>query len=165
MEFEIRVYLSGGKTHMRIWIDADACPNMIKEIIFRASTRTNIPVVLVANAPIRVPVSPLISIIQVKKEFDEADFYIVKELKPGDLVITADIPLADAVISKKAIALNPRGELYEPDTIKERLVTRDLMAELRDFGVNIKGPKSLGPKDRQAFANKLDQILTRARRA
>jgi uncharacterized protein YaiI (UPF0178 family) len=134
---------------------------MIKEIIFRASGRTQTPVILVANSPLRVPLNPLISVVQVKKEFDEADFYIVKELAPGDLVITADIPLADAVLSKGALALNPRGELYDAETIKERLAVRDLMAELRDFGMNIKGPKVLSMKDSQAFANKLDQVLSR----
>lgn len=146
---------------MRIWIDADACPNSIKEIIFRASIRAQIPVIVVANMPIKIPINSLISTVQVKKEFDEADAYIINHLAAQDLIITADIPLADAVLSKHALALNPRGELYSPETIKERLTTRDLMTELRDFGVLTKGPKTLGPKERQAFANKLDQIITR----
>jgi len=144
---------------MKIWIDADACPKLIKEIIFRASARTGTPLILVANQAIRVPLNSLISTIQVPRGFDMADSKIVEEMSAGDLVITADIPLADVVIAKGGIALNPRGDLYSQENIKDRLATRDLMSELRDSGMITGGPKSLGLKDRQAFANKLDSLL------
>lgn len=144
---------------MRIWVDADACPTVIKEIIFRASERTRIPVILVANKPLKVPLNGLVSTIQVSRGFDMADEQILSILAPGDLVITADLPLADEVITKGALAINPRGELYTEDNIKDRLATRNFMQELRDFGQNIGGPKTLALKDRQAFANKLDAVL------
>lgn len=144
---------------MRIWIDADACPTVIKEIIFRASERTQVPVILVANKPIKIPLKALISVIQVPRGFDMADDKILEDMQSDDVVITADIPLADAAIDKGAAVINPRGELYTKDNIKERLATRNLMQELRDFGVSTGGPKALALKDRQAFANKLDALL------
>jgi len=144
---------------MRIWIDADACPTVIKEIIFRASERTRIPVVLVANKPIKIPLNGLVSSIQVSRGFDMADDKILEDMHPEDVVITADIPLADAAIDKGATAINPRGELYTKENIKDRLATRNLMQELRDFGMVTGGPKALALKDRQAFANKLDAVL------
>lgn len=149
---------------MRIWIDADACPNAIKDIIFKASLRLQIPVVVVANSSLKIPINGLVSTIQVPKGFDMADDQIENSLAKDDLVITADIPLANSVIAKGATALNPRGELYNEENIKERLATRDLMQELRDFGVLFGGPKTLGTKDRQNFANKLDSILSAYRR-
>lgn len=147
---------------MKIWIDADACPNVIKEIIFRASERTRTPVVVVANMPVKIPLNGLVSTMQVPRGFDMADEHILQELSAGDLVITADIPFADAAIDKHAMAINPRGELYTKENIKDRLATRDLMAELRDAGMVVSGgPKPLALKDRQSFANKLDAILAR----
>lgn len=146
---------------MKIWIDADACPNVIKEIIFRASERTRTPVVVVANRAIGIPIGVLVSVIQVSAGFDLADERIVSEMAAGDLVITADIPLADAVVQKGGLALNPRGELYDEENIKDRLATRDLLSELRDNGLLTGGPKTFSLKDRQAFANKLDAVLAR----
>jgi uncharacterized protein YaiI (UPF0178 family) len=146
---------------MQIWVDADACPNVIKEIIFRAATRTSTKVILVANQPVRVPLTGFISSIQVPKGFDVADNKIVQSIKAGDLVITADIPLADLVVDQGGLALDPRGELYTKENIKDRLATRDLMEQLRDGGLVSGGPKTLGPKERQAFANQLDRILAR----
>jgi uncharacterized protein YaiI (UPF0178 family) len=144
---------------MKIWVDADACPNVIKDIIFRAAARTNTHVVLVANKPLRVPLTGFVSTIQVSQGFDIADNTIVKKMQPGDLIITADIPLADAVIDKGGLALNPRGELYTSDNIKGRLTTRNHLEQLRDVGVVTGGPKTLGLKERQAFANQLDRLL------
>jgi len=148
---------------MKIWVDADACPAVIKDILFRASRRTSVPVTLVANQPLRTPPSKLIDSIQVRAGFDAADNEITRRLAPGDLVITADIPLAAEVIEKGGQALNPRGELYTTDTIRERLAMRDLMDTLRSSGVDTGGPAALGPRDRQAFANSLDRLLTRYR--
>jgi uncharacterized protein len=155
------MYSQKRENHMRIWVDADACPAVIKEIIFRASRRTGIPVVLVANRPIKIPIGALVSVIQVSSGFDMADDRILEEIKAKDLVITADIPLADAAISKEAIAINPRGELYTKDNIKDRLAMRNLMQELRDFGQVGGGPKAMALKDRQAFANTLDAVLAK----
>lgn len=145
---------------MRIWVDADACPNVIKDILFRAANRTKIAMILVANQTIRIPSSPFIKMIQVPGGFDMADNYIVKNLEAHDLVITADIPLADAVIDKGGIALNPRGELYSKKNIKERLSMRDFSENLRGSGVMTGGPARLSKGDIQAFANSLDQFLT-----
>lgn len=147
---------------MRIWVDADACPNVIKEILFRASERTRVPLTLVANQPLRTPSSPLIRQLQVAPGFDAADRRIVELVAPGDLVITADIPLAANVIEKGALALNPRGELYTADNVRERLAMRNLMDELRGGGMITGGPAVLNNSDRQAFANALDRVLTRA---
>ncbi len=150
---------------MRIWVDADACPNAIKEILFRAASKRSVEVVLVANQPLSKPASKFVRTIQVSAGFDEADDRIVSEVTPGDLVVTADIPLASQVIDAGAYALNPRGELYTAENVRDRLATRDLMAELRDTGAAGGGPNALGQRERQAFANQLDRLLTRADRA
>jgi uncharacterized protein len=144
---------------MKIWVDADACPAVIKEILFRAAERTRITTTLVANQTMRVPASPYIRFTQVGAGFDVADKHIVAQLEPHDLVITADIPLAAAAIEKGAHALNPRGELYTTDNIRERLSVRNFLDELRGSGVNTGGPAALGPRDREAFANALDRLL------
>ena len=144
---------------MQIWVDADACPNIIKEILFRAATRTKTKMVLVANQMIRIPPSPFIKMTQVSAGFDVADNYIVKNLQKNDLVITADIPLANAVIEKEGAALNPRGELYSPSNIKQKLAIRNLSESLRSTGVMTGGPDKLSKKEVQAFANALDRFL------
>lgn len=146
---------------MKIWIDADACPNVVKEILFRASTRTKTPLTLVANQYIPKPKSPLINSIQVKQGFDEADNYIVEQLESGDIVITADIPLASDAIDKGAVVINPRGELYTEENIKQRLSMRDLMEELRSTGEVSGGPSAYSQKDGQNFANCLDRLLAK----
>ncbi|ADC72086.1 protein of unknown function DUF188 [Thioalkalivibrio sp. K90mix] len=146
---------------MKIWVDADACPAVIKEILFRAANRTQVPLTLVANQPLRTPPSKWIDAIQVGAGFDVADNEIVRRLESGDLVITADIPLAAEAIAKGAQALNPRGELYTEGTIRERLSMRDFMETLRSSGVDTGGPAAFSQADRQAFANQLDRLLTR----
>jgi uncharacterized protein YaiI (UPF0178 family) len=146
---------------MQIWIDADACPGAIKEILFRAAERVKVALILVANHWLRTPPSQYIRAVQVSGGFDVADNYIVQQLQPGDLVITADIPLADAVIAKGGHALNPRGELYTKDNIKQRLAMRNLMEQLRSNGVNTGGPAALNPSDQRAFANQLDRFLAK----
>jgi uncharacterized protein YaiI (UPF0178 family) len=146
---------------MHIWVDADACPKAVKEILFRAAKRTAICMTLVANQPLTIPASPFIKKIIVSSGFDVADKRIVDEMSAGDLVITADIPLADAVISKKGIALNPRGELYSVENIKHHLAMRNLMGELRDGGLISGGPDQLSQKDLMAFANQLDRLLAK----
>jgi uncharacterized protein YaiI (UPF0178 family) len=146
---------------MKIWVDADACPNVIKEILYRAAERLQIELVLVANSLLRPPPSRYIRAIRVAAGFDVADNRIVKEMAAGDLVITADIPLASGVIGQGGHALNPRGELYTTDNIQERLTMRNFLDELRSAGVETGGPATLSPKDRQAFANSLDQFLTK----
>ncbi len=145
---------------MKIWVDADACPVVIKDILFRAAERTKVPLALVANQPIRIPPSRNISFIQVASGFDVADNEIVKRTNKGDLVITSDIPLAAEVIEKGAQALTPRGEMYTLENIKARLTMRDFMESLRASGVDTGGPAALNHGDRQAFANQLDKILT-----
>jgi len=145
---------------MNIWVDADACPVVIKEILFRAADRTGTLVTLVANQPMRIPSSDFIRTIQVPSGFDVADSEIVGRLEPGDLVITADIPLAAEVIEKGGRALNPRGELYSEDNIRARLNMRDFMDTLRASGINTGGPPTISQRDRQEFANNLDQFLT-----
>lgn len=147
---------------MKIWVDADACPNVIKDILFRAAQRVRISTILVANQLIKTPPSRYISKVQVRAGFDEADNYIAEAIEQGDLVITADIPLASQVIDKGGHALNPRGELYSRDNIRQRLSLRNFMEELRSSGVNTGGPPSLSQSDRQAFANELDRFLTRS---
>ena len=144
---------------MHIWVDADACPGVIKEILYRAALRLGIPLTLVANQPLQTPPSPLIRRVQVGQGFDVADNHIAKHLKPGDLVITGDIPLAAQVIARGGEAINPRGERYTPDNIRERLAVRDFLEELRGTGVNTGGPPPLGLAERQAFANALDRLL------
>jgi len=143
----------------QIWVDADACPKVIKEILFRAADRVSLPVILVANQPIQVPRSRHIRSIQVAAGFDVADNYIVQQFETGDLVITADIPLAAEIIAKGGLALNPRGELYTEDNIRQRLNMRDFMDTLRSSGVDTGGPAPFSQADRQAFANQLDRII------
>lgn len=145
---------------MKIWVDADACPVVIKEILFRAAERVGMQVTLVANQPVRVPPSRYIQFIQVPSGFDVADNEIVKRLDVGDLVITSDIPLAAEVIEKGGRALSPRGELYTTDNIKARLNMRDFMESLRSSGVDTGGPPPLNQSDRKSFANHLDKLLT-----
>ena len=146
---------------MKLWVDADACPVVIKEILFRAAERTRSLLTLVANQPIRVPSSQYIKTVQVPAGFDVADDEIVKRVEAGDLVITADIPLAAEVIEKGGHALNPRGELYSVENIKARLNMRDFMDTLRASGINTGGPPAISHSDRQAFANNLDRFLAK----
>ena len=146
---------------MQIWVDADACPNVIKEILFRAAERVQVPLILVANKILQIPPSRYIRAMRVGAGFDVADNTIVREMESGDLVITADIPLAAAVINRSGHALNPRGEYYSKENIEERLAMRNFMDELRETGVNTGGPAALSQKDRQAFANGLDRFLAR----
>ncbi len=146
---------------MHIWVDADACPGVIKDILFRAAERKRIPMTLVANKLLRTPPSPYITAVQVPAGFDVADNRIVHEVCAGDLVITADIPLASAVIEKGGHALNPRGEFYSPENIRERLALRDFLEELRGSGVQTGGPNALSHNDRQNFANQLDRFLAK----
>ncbi len=147
---------------MHIWVDADACPGVVKDILYRAAERTQIRMTLVSNQFLRPPPSPWIRALQVPRGFDVADSHIVRELQPGDLVITADIPLAADVIAKGCHALNPRGELYTPDTIQERLALRNYLDELRGSGVQTGGPPALDRADRKRFADQLDRFLARA---
>ncbi len=144
---------------MRIWVDADACPGAIKEILFRAAERTHIMTTLVANRLLRVPASPYIQVLQVPQGFDVADDKIAQAMQADDLVITADIPLAAQVIERGGIALNPRGELYTEDNIRERLGMRNFLEELRGSGVNTAGPASFSRSDCAAFAKQLDKFL------
>ena len=144
---------------MHIWVDADACPAVIKEILYRAAQRLGIPLTLVANQPLQTPPSPWIRTVRVGQGFDVADSHIAEHLEPGDLVITGDIPLAAQVVDKGADAINPRGERYTKENIRERLAMRDFMEELRSAGTPTGGPPPLGQADRQAFANALDRLL------
>lgn len=146
---------------MQIWVDADACPVVIKEILYRAAMRTGVRTTLVANAFLRVPTSPSIFSIQVAKGFDVADNHIVQAVEVGDLVITADVPLAALVVAKGAHALNPRGELYSNANIAERLAMRDMMDALRSQGLEIGGPAAFNQADKQNFAAELDRFLAR----
>ena len=146
---------------MKIWIDADACPRVIKEILFRASDRLQVPVCLVANRSLARHDSALVTSILVSEGFDVADDYIAEHATPEDLVITADIPLAGRVVAKGGIALDPRGELYTEENVGERLSVRDLMMELRSGGLIQGGPPQFGMADRQRFASALDRVLTR----
>ncbi|MDI1292523.1 MAG: YaiI/YqxD family protein [Methylobacter sp.] len=148
---------------MRIWVDADACPNVIKDILFRAAERKQLPLTLVANQYLKTPPSRVIDTVQVAGGFDVADKYIVNHLQENDLVITADIPLAAEVIAKNAHAINPRGELYTKENIKERLAMRDFMEEMRSVGQVSGGPPPLGQRDKQDFANVLDRFLAKYR--
>ena len=149
---------------MHIWIDADACPATIKELIFRAAERTRTRVTLVANNGVTLPRSDLFDSIVVPTTPDAADHRIVELMAPGDLVITADIPLAAAAVEQGGTALNPRGQHYTADTVGEALATRDLLTDLRGAGQVTGGPAGFTPKDKQAFANQLDRLLTRAAR-
>jgi uncharacterized protein YaiI (UPF0178 family) len=143
----------------QIWVDADACPRAIKEILFRAADRVGVPVTLVANQSLQVPRSRYIRSIRVAGGFDVADNHIARQAKAGDLVITADIPLAAEVIAKGCLALNPRGDLYTADNIRQRLNMRDFLDTLRSSGVDTGGPALFNQADRQAFANQLDRLL------
>ena len=146
---------------MQIWVDADACPGVIKEILFRAAERKQVAMVLVANQVIRHPPSPWIRAVQVPKGFDVADNHIVESAVAGDLIITADIPLAAAVIENGAHALNPRGEFYSRENIRQLLDMRNFMDTLRSSGVETGGPAAFSQADRQTFANQLDRFLAR----
>lgn len=150
---------------MKIWVDADACPVAIKEILFRAAERTKTKVTLIANQYIQTPPSNFIDHIQVGKGFDVADNEIVRRSAEGDLVITGDIPLADEVISKGCMALSPRGELFTAENIKPRLNIRDFMETLRSSGVQTGGPSALTAREKQAFGNQLDRWLTQKQRS
>lgn len=145
--------------NMAIWVDADACPTVIRDILFRAAERTGTQVTLVANQPVRTPPSRLVDSLQVASGFDVADDEIVRRVQEGDLVITADIPLAAEVMEKGGRALNPRGELYTRDNIRSRLNMRDFMDTMRSSGVQTGGPPPLGQREKQAFANNLDRLL------
>jgi uncharacterized protein YaiI (UPF0178 family) len=149
---------------MRIWVDADACPAVIRDILFRAAERTGLQLTMVANQPVSTPSSRLINTIQVAQGFDVADDEIVKRLSAGDLVITGDIPLAADVIGKGGHALSPRGELFTSENIRSRLNMRDFMDTMRASGVNTGGPPAMSQRDRMIFANHLDQLLTRSTR-
>jgi hypothetical protein len=148
---------------MHIWVDADACPAEIKEQVFRASRRLAIPVSVVSNRSMYVPPASLVTLVLVPKEFDAADQHIVQHVAPHDLVITADIPLAALVVHKHAVAIDPRGDVYTPENIAERLAVRNLMHELRTTGAIQGGPAPLRATDRQKFANALDRSLTKLR--
>lgn len=149
---------------MHIWVDADACPAVIRDILYRAAQRWQRHLTLVANQMLRTPPSPWVRAVQVPGGFDVADDYIVQHLKPGDLVITNDIPLAAQVLDRGGVALSPRGERYTDDTIRERLSIRDMMEELRNAGIDTGGPAALSQSDRRTFANALDRLmLARAR--
>lgn len=146
-------------TERSIWVDADACPNAIKEVLFKASTRTKIPLTLIANQYLRTPPTRWITSIQVEKGFDEADHELVRRAQKGDLVITSDIPLADELIDKAVIVVTPRGESLTKDNIKSRLNIRDFMDTMRSSGVQTGGPPPMSSSEKQAFSNKLDQWI------
>lgn len=146
---------------MRIWIDADACPGVITDLIVRTSRRRNLAVCFVANRGLHLPLSPLLTSVQVAKEPDEVDRYITQHVAPRDLVITADIPLAAAVVARDALAISPRGDVYTAENVHERLAVRNLMQHLRAGGLPLGGPAPLSATDRQHFAAALDRVLTR----
>lgn len=146
---------------MQIWVDADACPKVIKDILFRAAEKRAVRLILVANQLLWIPPSRFIEAVRVASGFDVADRHIAQTVQAGDLVVTADIPLAAAVVERGAYALNPRGQLYDRDNVREQLALRDFMTELRDTGLASSGPSSFSAADRQAFANQLDRFLTR----
>jgi len=146
---------------MKIWVDADACPVVIKEILFRAAERTQVQTTLLANHFLKIPPSRVISFVQVSSGFDIADDEIVKRAQEGDLVITADIPLAAEVVEKGCLALNPRGELYTTSNIKQRLNMRDFMDTMRSSGIQTGGVPPISQGDRQSFANNLDKLLAK----
>jgi uncharacterized protein len=146
---------------VKIWVDADACPRVIKDILFRAAQRLRVDVVLVANQPLAVPRQPYVRAVTVPQGFDVADKAITEWAQPGDLVVTADIPLAAAVVEKGVQALNPRGELYTRDNVRQHLSVRNFMDSLRGAGVQTGGPDAFNQRDRQNFANQLDSLLAR----
>ncbi len=145
---------------MNIWVDADACPVVIKDLLYRIAHRTQILITLVANKSLKIPKSQFIKLLVVAPGFDVADNEIIKHMKSGDLVITADIPLAAEVVDKEGLALNPRGELYTKDNIGARLSTRDLMESLRSSGIETKGPSPMSQKDKQLFSNTIDKLIS-----
>ena len=145
----------------KIWVDADACPKVIKEILYRIAERIPVMVILVANQPLQVPRSPYIHTVRVSSGYDVADHYIVGKSNPGDLVITADIPLADELIGQGCMALTPRGEISDKENIRQRLNIRDFFDSLRSSGIHTAGPSSISQSDRTAFANQLDRLLSR----
>lgn len=147
---------------MTIWVDADACPNQIKAVLFKAAERTGVELVLMANQPLQVPPFKNIRAVQVSQGFDVADNEIVERTQEGDLVITSDIPLAADVLEKKAFAVSPRGEEYSPSSIKARLTMRDFMDTMRGSGVHTGGPPKLGDVDKRKFANYLDKYLAKS---
>ena len=146
---------------MKIWVDADACPVVIKEILFRAAERKKVEMTLIANQSIQIPKSPYIKFLRVSSGFDVADNEIVKRASEDDLVITSDIPLAAEVINKGAHALSPRGELHTIDNIKARLTMRDFMETMRSSGIQTGGPAALNQSDRKSFADQLDKLLNK----
>lgn len=146
---------------MRIWVDADACPNVIKEILYRAADRKKQELILVANQFISTPPSRFVRSVRVSGGFDSADNYIIEHLREDELVITADLPLAAAAVAKNAHAINPRGEQYNRENIREKLMIRDMNEELRDAGLITGGPAPLGPRDKQLFGNALDRFLAK----
>lgn len=152
-------FVRSGEPVLQIWVDADACPAVIKEILFRAANRWQVNVTFVANQMLRVMPSPRIRAVQVERGFDVADHYIVERSSAGDLVVTGDIPLAADVLAKGGLALSPRGEMFDSGSIGQRLQMRDMLQELRDAGVQTSGPASLSQTDRRAFANALDGLL------
>ena len=153
-----------GSITMQIWVDADACPGVIKDILYRAAERAQLNLILVANKPLSTPRSSWIRVVQVPHGFNVADNHIVSALEPGDLVITADIPLAAAVVEKDAFALNPRGEFYSRENVRELLDLRNFIENLRSSGVATGGPSAFSQNDRQAFANQLDRFLAKQNR-
>ena len=148
---------------MKIWVDADACPVAIKEILYRVANRTEIELTLIANQMLRVPPSPWIKALQVPSGFDVADQRIAQEAEAGDVVVTADVPLAALVVAKGAVVIDPRGELLDKNNIQERLTMRNFMETLRNSGVETGGPAALSTADKQAFANQLDRLLAKRR--
>ncbi len=147
---------------MHIWVDADACPNAIKDILFRAANRAQLSLTMVANQPLKTPPSPYINSVQVAAGFDVADNYIAQRAETGDIVITADIPLAADIVEKGANGINPRGMLYTEHNIKQALTMRNFMEEMRSTGQVSGGPPPMDARDKQAFANTLDRLLTKA---
>ncbi|MEM7209263.1 MAG: YaiI/YqxD family protein [Pseudomonadota bacterium] len=150
---------------MQIWVDADACPVVIREILFKAARRTGVPLIFVANRALPLPKLSNVRMLQVEHGFDVADDKITSEVRKGDLVITSDIPLASDVIDRGATALSPRGELHTADTIKARLNMRDFMEDMRSTGAQIGGPAPFGQREKQAFANHLDRAIARVSRS
>lgn len=153
--------VSDKRITMEIWVDADACPRIVKEVILRAAQRLKVPTTFVANSPQHLPRQDLLNFVQVEKGQDVADSYIVAKAKPGDLVITQDIPLAAELIALRIHAINPRGELYTESNVRERLNMRDFMDQMRGAGLASGGPPPLNDRDRQLFANSLDRLLTK----
>ena len=151
-------------TSLQIWVDADACPKVIKDILYRAANRTSTPLTLVANQALSTPPSPFIKSIQVSAGFDVADNYIAQQVKAGDIVVTADIPLAADIVAKGAKGINPRGTPYNDNNIKQALTMRNFMEEMRSTGQVSGGPPPLDNRDKQAFANTLDRLLANAKR-